>query len=135
MASEEPMGRAPVVRTLLLPQCSRNRGSGAQWALFGEGAEGDNNLLWVRKHWGKEEPVCKLHGPLLTPGPLASLQEYLPWPGLAPGVPLTPGGLHTISSWLPPSSSSGPEMKKKCHYQGEGKEYKTFQEKMIEDRN
>ena len=65
---------------------------------------------------GKEEPALQLHGPQLTPGPLASLQEYLPWPTLAPLVPLTPGRLCTTSSQPPPSAFSGPEMRKrKCH--------------------
>ena len=59
---------------------------------------------------GKKELACQLCGPWLTPGPLASLQEYLPWPGLAPGVPLAPGRLHTILSQPPPSASSGPKI-------------------------
>ena len=50
-------------------------------------------LQWGRKHWGRKSRPT--------------------WPALFPGVPLSPARLHTASSQLHPSASSGPELKKK----------------------
>ena len=86
---------------------------GVWCALFGTGPKGRepvSPLQWRREHQGKE-PTHQPHEPQLTPGPLTSSQGYLPWLTPAPGVPLAPGGLHSILAQPPPSASSGPEIK------------------------
>ena len=55
--------------------------------------------------WRKEEPTHCLCGPLQLQGPLPGSQGYPPWPTPAPGVPLTPGRLHSILAEPPPSTS------------------------------
>ena len=113
MASEGPMGRG-TFSSLSAPKLEV---VGAQQALWDRASRGKSAspLQWVRKHWAKDEPTCWPHGPWLSPSPLTGLQGYLPWPTPAPGVPLTPGRLCSISSQPPPSASSGPEIKEYFH--------------------
>ena len=107
MAFEEPMGRdisCNVTSHLLLPWGPRHSSSSSSRDMMAslwqnpKEREPLSPLHWGKGTQGERRANPPAHGPQLTPGPLTGSQGYPPWQALAPGVPLTPGGLQCIST-------------------------------------
>ena len=87
---------------------------GEQWTLFGDcpTVEGTHCLLKLGDGLTEGGGVNSLV--LWTPAVTRSTSQLAgcpPGSSLAPGVPLTPGGLHISSILLPPSASTAPTNK------------------------
>ena len=97
MASEGPEGRGASCDVASSSFGVTNKVMvGAWWALFGVCSEGEG--AHQPSTPGEEELTHQIHGPQQTWGQIAYSQGCPPVTTPAPGVPLTPGMLHTFSA-------------------------------------